>query len=223
MRLGQLDAGTDPTTDSSRRAYDLISEGFGPGANGPLTVVVMLPTGESSSESQSLLTSLSKSLSKVDDVQAVAAPQVNKAGTTAVINVLPKTSPQDAATQTLVDDIRADVLDKQKETTYLVGTTAGYVDFTERVGERMPWLIGAVVLLALLLLTAAFRSLAIGIKAAIMNLLSVGAAYGVIVAVFQWGRAPHSSASSRRSRFRRSSRCSCSRSSSDCPWTTRSS
>ncbi len=114
-------------------------------------------------------------------------PPTNKAGTTATINVLPKTSPQDAKTQTLVDDIRADVLDKQKETTYLVGTTAGYADFTERVSQRMPWLIGVVVLLALVLLTAAFRSLAIGIKAAVMNLLSVGAAYGVIVAVFQWG------------------------------------
>jgi RND superfamily putative drug exporter len=186
MRLGQLDAGTDPTADSSRRAYDLIAEGFGPGANGPLTVVVALPKQSSSANSQ-LLSSLSTQLSKVDDVQAVAPPTVNSSGTTATINVLPKTSPQDAKTQTLVDDIRSDVLDKQTESTYLVGTTAGYADFTEKVSQRMPWLIGSVVLLALLLLTAAFRSLAIGIKAAVMNLLSVGAAYGVIVAVFQWG------------------------------------
>jgi RND superfamily putative drug exporter len=186
MRLGQLDAGTDPTSDSSRRAYDLIAEGFGPGANGPLTVVVSLPN-QSSSANQQLLTSLSTDLSKVDDVQGVAPPTVNSAGTTATINLLPKTSPQDAKTQTLVDDIRTDVLEEQSEPTYLVGTTAGYTDFTERVSQRMPWLIGSVVLLALLLLTAAFRSLAIGIKAAVMNLLSVGAAYGVIVAVFQWG------------------------------------
>ncbi|MDX6307202.1 MAG: putative drug exporter of the superfamily [Nocardioidaceae bacterium] len=186
MRLGQLDAGTDPTTDSSRRAYDLISEGFGPGANGPLTVVVELPK-QSSTENTTLLTNLSSELSKVKDVRAVAPPTVNQQGTTATINVLPKTSPQNAATRTLVDDIRSDVLDQQREPTYLVGTTAGYVDFTEKVAQRMPWLIGAVVLLALLLLTTAFRSLAIGIKAAIMNLLSVGAAYGVIVAIFQWG------------------------------------
>ncbi len=186
MRLGQLDAGTDPTTDSSRRAYDLIAEGFGPGANGPLTVVVSLPK-QSSSDNQALLSSLTSQLSKVVDVQGVAAPTVNSSGTVATINLLPKTSPQDGATQTLVDNIRTEVLDKQTETTYLVGTTAGYVDFTERVSQRMPWLIGAVVLLALLLLTAAFRSLAIGLKAAVMNLLSVGAAYGVIVAVFQWG------------------------------------
>jgi RND superfamily putative drug exporter len=186
MRLGQLDAGTDPKADSSRKAYDLIAQGFGAGANGPLTVVVKLPD-QSQSDNQTLLTSLSSQLSKVDDVQGVAAPDVNDKGTVATINLLPKTSPQDEKTQTLVDQIRSDVLDEQKETTYLVGTTAGYVDFTERVSQRMPWLIGAVVLLALLLLTAAFRSLAIGIKAAVMNLLSVGAAYGVIVAVFQWG------------------------------------
>ncbi len=141
MRLGQLDAGTDPTTDSSRRAYDLIAEGFGPGANGPLTVVVSLPN-QSSSANQQLLTSLSTDLSKVDDVQGVAPPTVNSAGTTATINLLPKTSPQDAKTQTLVDDIRSDVLEKQSEPTYLVGTTAGYTDFTERVSQRMPWLIG---------------------------------------------------------------------------------
>jgi RND superfamily putative drug exporter len=186
IQLGQLDAGTDPTTDSSRRAYDLIAEGFGPGANGPLTVVVSLPK-QSSTANQQLLTSLSTKLGKLDDVQGVAPASVNSKGTTATINVLPKTTPQDAKTQTLVDNVRTNVLAKQSEPTYLVGTTAGYADFTEKVSQRMPWLIGAVVLLALLLLTAAFRSLAIGIKAAIMNLLSVGAAYGVIVAIFQWG------------------------------------
>jgi putative drug exporter of the RND superfamily len=186
IQLGQLDAGTDPTTDSSRRAYDLIAEGFGPGANGPLTVVVSLPK-QSSTANQQLLSSLSTKLGKLDDVQGVAPASVNSKGTTATINVLPKTTPQDAKTQTLVDNIRTNVLAQQREPTYLVGTTAGYADFTEKVSQRMPWLIGAVVLLALLLLTAAFRSLAIGIKAAIMNLLSVGAAYGVIVAIFQWG------------------------------------
>ncbi|MGH3424422.1 MAG: MMPL family transporter [Nocardioidaceae bacterium] len=186
MRLGQLDAGTDPKTDSSRKAYDLIEKEFGPGANGPLVVVAMLPK-QSSSDNQTLMSNLQSELTKTEDVSEVAPPTVNTAGTVATLNVLPATSPQDARTQTLVDDIRSGVLAKQKETTYLVGTTAGYVDFTEKVSQRMPWLIGAVVVLALLLLMAAFRSLAIGIKAAVMNLLSVGAAYGVIVAVFQWG------------------------------------
>jgi len=186
MRLGQLDASTDPTSDTSRRAYDLIEEGFGPGANGPLVVVVMLPK-QSAADNQTLLSKLSSQLQKEPDVAHVAAPTVNKPGTVATINVIPSSSPQNEKTQTLVDDIRDDVLAKQNETTYLVGTTAGYVDFTEKVSQRMPWLIGAVVFLALLLLTAAFRSLAIGLKAAVMNLLSVGAAYGVVVAVFQWG------------------------------------
>ena len=91
--------------------------------------------------------------------------------------------------------------------TYLVGTTAGYVDFTEKVGQRMLWLILAVVLLALILLTVAFRSLVIALKAAVLNLLSVGAAYGVVVAVFQWGWGSQLSASTRTYRSRRSCRC----------------
>jgi putative drug exporter of the RND superfamily len=186
MRLGQLDAGTDPTTDSSRRAYDLVTEGFGPGANGPLTVVVDLPK-QSASATQTMLTNLGNSLQKTKGVAAVAPASVNAKSTLAVINVIPTTSPQASATATLIDRIRTDVLAPLPEKNYLVGTTVGYEDFTAKVSQRMPWLIGAVVLLALLLLTAAFRSISIGIKAGIMNLLSVGAAYGVIVAVFQYG------------------------------------
>ncbi|MGW7684691.1 MMPL family transporter [Kribbella sp. NPDC054772] len=186
MNLGQLDAGTDPAQDSSRKAYDLVAQGFGPGANGPLTVVVQLQS-VSPSDRQSVLNGLASTLQKEAGVAAVQTPSTNSAGTTAIINVIPTTSPSAAATQDLVNRIRDDVLPSQKEPTYVVGTTAGYVDFTEKVGSRMIWLIGAVVLLAFLLLTVAFRSLLIGVKAAILNLLSVGAAYGVIVAVFQWG------------------------------------
>jgi RND superfamily putative drug exporter len=184
MNLGQLDAGTDPSGDSSRKAYDLIAQGFGPGANGPLTVVVQLP---SSGDKQTLLSGLTSTLQKTPGVAAVQPASTNSAGTTAIINVIPTTSPSAAETEDLVNRIRDDVLSGQQEPTYVVGTTAGYVDFTEKVGSRMLWLIGAVVLLAFLLLTVAFRSLLIGVKAAILNLLSVGAAYGVIVAVFQWG------------------------------------
>lgn len=186
MNLGQLDAGTDPAEDSSRKAYDLVAEGFGPGANGPLTVVVILPS-ESSTDKQSLLTSLASTLQKTPGVAAVQPPSTNSSGTTAIINVIPTTSPSSADTEDLVNRVRDDVLAGQQEQTYVVGTTAGYVDFTEKVAGRMLWLIGAVVLLAFLLLTVAFRSILIGVKAAILNLLSVGAAYGVIVAVFQWG------------------------------------
>ena len=186
IQLGQLDAGTDPESDSSRKAYDLIESAFGPGANGPITVVVDVPK-EGSNATQKMLTSLQKQLSKTDGVASVGTPQVNKAGDTAVINVIPTTEPKDAATSDLVDTIRSDVLAGQSEQTWVVGTVAGYVDFTDKVAQRMPWLIAAVVLLALILLTAAFRSLVIGIKAAVLNLLSVGAAYGLVVAIFQWG------------------------------------
>jgi RND superfamily putative drug exporter len=186
INLGQLDAGTDPPSDSSRKAYDLIAEGFGAGANGPLTVVVSLPN-KSASDNQALLSNLAASLQKTPGVGGVQPPTTNSGGTTAVITVIPTTSPSSAQTEDLVNRIRNDVLAGQDEQTYLVGTTAGYVDFTEKVAGRMLWLIGTVVLLALILLTVAFRSLAIGIKAALLNLLSVGAAYGVIVAVFQWG------------------------------------
>ncbi len=183
IQFGQLDAGTDPTSDTDRRAYDLISEGFGPGANGPLTVVLSVPSGQS----QTLPASVQQTLQKTPGVASVSTPQVNPAGDTAVMNAIPTTGPQDAATSDLVDNLRDNVLPGVGSTAYVTGTTAGYVDFTERAVQRLPWLIGAVVLLSLLLLTAAFRSLAIGLKAAAMNLLSVGAAYGVVVAVFQWG------------------------------------
>jgi putative drug exporter of the RND superfamily len=187
LRLGQLDAGTNPTSDTIRRAYDLVSTGFGPGANGPLTVVVELPSGNSTDQNQQLLTSLQQKLSGVDDVAAVSPPTVNTTGTTAVMNVIPKTTPQDSATTHLVNDLRNDVLPDVSAKTYVVGSTAGYVDFTAKVSQRMPWLILVVVALAFVLLIVAFRSLIVPIKAAVLNLLSVGAAYGVVVAIFQWG------------------------------------
>ncbi len=186
LNLGQLDAGTDPPGDTSRKAYDLIAQGFGPGANGPLTVVVSLPSQDAAAN-QTLLTNLTGELQKTEGVAAVQPPTTNPAGTTAAINVVPTTSPSSAETEDLVNRIRTDVLPGVGGTTYVVGTVAGYVDFTEKVAGRMLWLIGVVVLLALILLTVAFRSIVIGLKAAVLNLLSVGAAYGVIVAVFQWG------------------------------------
>jgi putative drug exporter of the RND superfamily len=112
---------------------------------------------------------------------------VDQAGDTAILTVVPTTSPQDQATTDLVDTLRTSVLPGVDATTYVVGTTAGYVDFTAKIAARMPWLILAVVALSFVLLTVAFRSVVIATKAAVLNLLSVGAAYGVVVAVFQWG------------------------------------
>ena len=186
INLNQPDNGTNPTSDSSRRAYDLISEGFGVGVNGPLTVVVKLPK-ESSSATQSLLNKMSKSVAGTHGVASVSPASINSAKTVAVFNAIPTTRPQAKATTTLVHKLRDDVLPQYKETSYVTGTTPGNVDFTEQISSRMIWLILAVVAIAFILLTAAFRSIVIPTKAAIMNLLSIGAAYGVIVAVFQWG------------------------------------
>jgi RND superfamily putative drug exporter len=187
LRLGQLDASTDPTSESIRRAYDLIDKGFGPGTNGPLTVVVALPKANSQQQNQDLLSQLTTTLTKTPDVAGVGAPSINSAGTTAVVNAVPASSPQAGATTELVDRLRNSVLPGVPAKTYVVGSTAGYVDFTAKISQRMPWLIVVVVALAFLLLTVAFRSIVIATKAAILNLLSVGAAYGVVVAVFQWG------------------------------------
>ena len=184
LRLGQLDAGTDPTSQSSRRAYDLITQGFGPGANGPITVVVDLPAG---ADPNSVLGGISTTLQQTDGVASVGAPSVSPSGNTGVLTVIPTTAPDAEQTSALVDRLRDDVLPTTGEQTYLVGTVAGYVDFTEKVAGRMIWLILAVVLLSLILLTVAFRSIVIAVKAAVLNLLSVGAAYGVVIAVFQFG------------------------------------
>ena len=187
MRLGQLDAGTNPTTETIRRAYDLIATNFGPGTNGPLTVVVQLPAGNNPQANQTLLTNTQTTLAHTPGVAAAAAPQVNTTNTTAVITVIPTTSPQNAATTQLANQLRDTVLPTVPATTYIVGTTASYIDFTAKIAQRMPWLILTVVLLAFILLTIAFRSIVIATKAAILNLLSVAAAYGVVVAIFQWG------------------------------------
>lgn len=187
LRLGQLDAGTNPTSESIRRAYDLIDKGFGPGANGPLTVVYQLPSGQSADQKNTLLTNAQKTLSTTPGVAAAGVPTTNSAGTVATETVVPTTSPQDAKTTQLVDRLRSSVLPTVPTRTYVVGATASYVDFTAKISQRMLWLILVVVALAFILLTVAFRSIVIATKAAILNLLSVGAAYGVVVAIFQWG------------------------------------
>ena len=186
ITLGQPDNGTNPTSDSSRRAYDLISQGFGVGVNGPLTVVVKLPN-QSSSANSSLLSTMQSDVSKTAGVASVTPASVNSAGTTAVFNVIPTTRPQATQTTALVNTLRDDVLPKEHATSYVTGTTAGAVDFTSRITSRLPWLILAVVAISFLLLTTAFRSIVIATKAAILNILSIGAAYGVIVAIFEWG------------------------------------
>src|SRR5208283_242614 len=186
ITLGQPDNVTNPTSDSSRRAYDLISQGFGVGVNGPLTVVVKLPN-QSSSDNSSLLSTMQSDISKTSGVASVTPAALNSDGTTAVFNVIPTTRPQATATANLVTTLRDDVLPKEHATSYVTGTTAGSVDFTSQLTSRLAWVILAVVVISFILLTTAFRSVVIATKAAILNLLSIGAAYGVIVAIFEWG------------------------------------
>jgi RND superfamily putative drug exporter len=186
ITLGQPDNGTNPTSDSSRRAYDLMAQGFGVGSNGPLAVVVVLPQQSASADS-TLLDSLQKAVAGTSGVASVGPAAINPAGTTAVFNVIPTTRPQAPQTTSLVDNLRDNVLSKQKVTTYVTGLTAGAIDFTRRITSRLAWLILAVVAIAFVLLTMAFRSIVIAIKAAVLNLLSIGAAYGVIVAIFEFG------------------------------------
>jgi RND superfamily putative drug exporter len=188
LQMGQIDAGSDPKSQSDRRAYDLISEGFGPGTNGPVTAVLVVKKGTSKSDAQTLFGDAQKKLAGTSGVASASPPNTSSSGTVGVINVVPTTAPDDEKTTELVDHLRDSVLPSLgAEKTYLVGTTAGYVDFTEKIGQRMIYLILAVVLLSLILLTIAFRSIVISVKAAVLNLLSVGAAYGVVVAIFQWG------------------------------------
>ena len=186
ITLGQPDNGTNPTSQTSRQAYDLISQGFGVGVNGPLTVVVKLPN-QSSSANSSLLSTMQSDVAKTSGVASVTPAAVNSAGTTAVFNVIPTTRPQATQTTALVDTLRDDVLPKEHATSYVTGATAGAVDFTRQITSRLPWLIVAVVAISFILLTVAFRSVIIAVKAAILNILSIGAAYGVIVAIFEWG------------------------------------
>jgi putative drug exporter of the RND superfamily len=187
MRLGQADQGTQPLQTSQRQAYDLLAEGFGPGFNGPLLVV----TSEPDSHDGPQMDALHATVATTPGVAAVTDPVVNPDGDVAVFEAMPTTAPQDAATATLVHRLRTDVLPAAtagSDVEVLVGgTTAGFVDLDHQMAQRLPILIGAVVLLAFVLLMVAFRSILVPLKAAIMNLLSVAAAYGVIVAVFQWG------------------------------------
>jgi RND superfamily putative drug exporter len=220
ITLGQPDNGTNPTSQTSRRAYDLMSQGFGVGVNGPLTVVVKLPN-QSSSANSSLLSTMQSDIAKTAGVASVTPAAVNSAGTTAVFNVIPTTRPQATQTTALVDTLRDDVLPKEHATSYVTGTTAGAVDFTRQITSRLPWLIVAVVAISFILLTVAFRSVVIAVKAAILNILSIGAAYGVIVAIFEWGWGASLIGLHTTLPIPPTCRCWCSASCSGCPWTTR--
>jgi RND superfamily putative drug exporter len=187
IRLGAADDGNNPTSLTTRRAYDLIAEGFGPGFNGPLILAAEL----SNRGQAAALNPLVGALKSTPGVAAVSPPIVSPKGNAAVITVYPTTSPQDAATTDLVHTLRDHVIPSTMTGTgvnvLVGGATAAIVDFSQKIAARLPVLIAVVVGLSFLLLMAVFRSILVPVKAAIMNLLSIGAAYGVMVAVFQWG------------------------------------
>ncbi len=187
MRLGFPDAGNDKPGTMTRQAYDLISEGFGPGANGPLVVVAQLPDPQARAAVDGLATQLRED----PGVAYVAAPRFNGEDTAAIVTVIPTTSPQDGATTDLVDHLRhtviPDALQGSGVTTKLGGVTPALEDQSEYITGRMPLFIVGVVGLSFLLLLFAFHSPLISLKAAVMNLLSVSAAYGVMTLVAKGG------------------------------------
>ena len=187
MRLGFDDAGNDPTGSQTREAYDLLSDGFGAGFNGPFLLAIQIPQGTD----PAVIDQLHTAVAATPGVKSVSPVQTNSEGTTAVMRVYPTTAPQDEATSQLLHHLRGDVLPKATARSgvkvYVGGFSALTDDFSNLLGQRLPVFIGVVVLLSFLLLMTVFRSILVPLKAAIMNLLSVGAAYGVIVAIFQWG------------------------------------
>lgn len=188
LRLGFSDAGNRPEGDTTRRAYDLLAEGFGDGANGPLVLVGTLPNGTSS---LAALNETATAIGTVDGISAVSPARQVGNGSVGIIAVTPTTGPQDEATYDLVHRLRDSVLPATAAATgvqvWVTGATAAGIDSAETTAARLPWMLLAVMSASFLLLAFAFRSLVIPLKAILMNLLSMGAAFGVLVAVFQWG------------------------------------
>ncbi|MWA16247.1 MMPL family transporter [Streptomyces sp. BA2] len=184
LRLANPDAGSKPDDSTQRRGYELITQSFGPGVTGPLILAVDTPDGVGQA-----LDRLADRVEDTPGVASVSTPVPSPGGTAAVITVVPTTSPQDSETADLVHRLRDNVLPEAGGglTVHVGGATAFDIDLGERIGDRLPWFVGVVTLLSFLLLLALFRSIVIPLKAALVNLLSIAASYGIVVAVFQWG------------------------------------
>lgn len=183
IRLGFSDTGNSPSSTTVRRAYDMIAEGFGPGFSGPLYITVQ---GDAT-QSPGALQDFVSVISDTDGVAFAQSVPASDDGSLVLVIAYPTTSPQDEATTELIHHLRDDVIPPTGVQAKVGGFTAGGVDFATVIGQRMPLLFTGVLLLSFLLLMTVFRSVLVAIKAVIMNLLSIGAAYGVIVAIFQWG------------------------------------
>ncbi|MGZ5351069.1 MAG: MMPL family transporter, partial [Actinomycetota bacterium] len=189
LRLAFSDEGNYPQETTTRKAYDLLAEGFGPGFNGPMLLSTEIPEGTD----PAALEATTQALAADPGVAFVSPPFPNdpQAPTAALWRLYPTTAPQDEATTDLVHRLRDEVLPAATQGTGLdvavSGSVAAAVDFSEYLTARLPLFIGVVLALSFLLLMLVFRSLLVPLKAVVMNLLSIGAAYGVATAIFQWG------------------------------------
>ena len=189
LRLGQPDDGNQPVGKTQRVAYDRLSDAFGAGSNGPFLLAIDIPKGDASNEAN--LAALQKAVAETPGMATVAPAQVSQDGEMATIFAIPKTAPQDEATSNLLANLRENVIPQATRDTelqvYVGGNTAGFEDFSDKVAAGLPVFIAVVIGLSVLLLIMAFRSLWIPLVSAVFNLLSVAAAYGVVVGVFQMG------------------------------------
>src|SRR4051812_40344586 len=186
LRLGSSDAGQDPPSSTTRKAYDLLAKGFGPGFNGTFQIVAKTPNGKADLPK---MQKLADALSSTDGLAAVSPPVPSPNGKIALIEARPSTAPQDAATSRLIDTLRHDVIPKASAglPVYVGGITAIFDDFAGVLTDKLPLFIFVIVLLGCLLLMLAFRSLLVPLPAAVMNLLAAGAAFGVVTLIFQDG------------------------------------
>jgi RND superfamily putative drug exporter len=186
LRLGSSDAGQDPPSSTTRKAYNLLADGFGAGFNGTFQIVARTPNGKADLPK---VEQLAQALGKTDGLAAVSPPVPSPNGRIALIEARPKTAPQDAATSRLIDTLRDDVIPRSSDglSVYVGGLTAIFDDFAGVLTDKLPLFIFVIVSLGCVLLMIAFRSLLIPLTAAVMNLLAAGAAFGVVTAVFQEG------------------------------------
>ncbi|MFD5631420.1 MMPL family transporter [Streptomyces sp. NPDC127072] len=190
IQLGHIGDGADPKSFTDRRAYDIMAQSFGPGSNGPLTVVID-QTDVPSDQRSALSSQAQKELTDVAGAATVTPLTPTQDGDVLVGTVYSKAAPQSAATTDLTNRLVDETLPAAVSGTpadgYVTGTTAAQVDFRDIVASRLPLIIGVVVALAFLIILIVFRGLLVALKAAVLNVLSIGASYGVVVAVFQWG------------------------------------
>jgi RND superfamily putative drug exporter len=190
IQLGHIDDGADPTSFTDRRAFDLMSSAFGPGSNGPLTIVIDQGSVPEANRA-ALSTQATKALTGIPNAASVSPLKATADGDVLLGTVISAKSPQDKDTTGLVNHLKDQALPAAVSGTaaegYVTGVTAAQVDFLDIVASRLPWIIAVVVGLAFLIILAVFRGLLVAVKAAALNLLSIAASYGVVVAVFQWG------------------------------------